>query len=189
MANRAKAFVRRATRPSATKMFLAPFLCPIRYSLFAIRHSPFATRHFATRPKKEKEAERRQTQVERTAPAGAGRATERSACADPPLRARSPVGVPLSALPQGLSSLTCGSRPGFLGLGRSAALRLSDGSRDAVLSGRYPPHLSQSSRCTRQIGPSAVLRDARNRPSADRNSARGHRPRSDCGSTSRNRPS
>jgi hypothetical protein len=47
-----------------------------------------------TNKKKRKEAERRQTQMGLSAPAGAGRATERSACADPPLRARSPVGVP-----------------------------------------------------------------------------------------------
>ena len=33
---------------------------------------------------------------------GCGRATERSARADPPLRARSPVGVPLTVLPLGL---------------------------------------------------------------------------------------
>ncbi|MGB6964264.1 MAG: hypothetical protein WBD90_07180 [Xanthobacteraceae bacterium] len=56
-----------------------------------------------TKRKKKKEAERRQTQCFMSAPAGAGRATERSACADPPLRARSPVGVPLTVLPLGLS--------------------------------------------------------------------------------------
>ena len=102
------------------------------------------------------------------------------ACADPPLRARSPVGVPLTALRQGLPPLTCGSRPGFLGRGRSAGLFAppSGGRTERSLCGRYPPHLSQSSRCTRQSGPSAVLHDARNRPGADRNSARGHRPRS-----------
>ncbi len=44
--------------------------------------------------KQKKEAERRQTQCLMSAPAGAARATEKSACADPPLRARSPVGVP-----------------------------------------------------------------------------------------------
>jgi len=54
------------------------------------------------RKKQSKEAERRQTQCFMSAPAGAGRATERSACADPPLRARSPVGVPLTVLPLGL---------------------------------------------------------------------------------------
>jgi len=54
------------------------------------------------RKKQSKEAERRQTQCFVSAPAGAGRATERSACADPPLRARSPVGVPLTVLPLGL---------------------------------------------------------------------------------------
>jgi len=41
---------------------------------------------------------------EMSAPAGAVRATVRSACADPPLRARSPVGVPPRFSPEGLSS-------------------------------------------------------------------------------------
>src|ERR1700734_2770061 len=54
------------------------------------------------RKKQSKEAERRQTQCFVSAPAGAGRATESPACAAPPLRARSPVGVPLTVLPLGL---------------------------------------------------------------------------------------
>jgi hypothetical protein len=45
-----------------------------------------------------KEAERRQTQVRLSAPAGAGAPRRVPACADPPLRARSPVGVPLRLL-------------------------------------------------------------------------------------------
>src|SRR5580704_19430622 len=71
--------------------------------------------------KEKKEAERRQTQCFMSAPAGAGRATERSACADPPLRARSPVGVPLTALARGIfHPQRLSFRPGFLGGGRSA---------------------------------------------------------------------
>ena len=64
---------------------------------------------------KAKEAERRQTQIVLSAPAGAGRATERPACAAPPLRARSPVGVPPRFFPWRLVVARCGLRPCFLG--------------------------------------------------------------------------
>src|SRR5277367_1266750 len=85
------------------------------------------------RKKKSKEAERRQTQCFMSAPAGAGRATERSARADPPLRARSPVGVPLTVLARGIfHPQRLSFRPGFLGgdyptvdyKGKSPLLRL-----------------------------------------------------------------
>jgi hypothetical protein len=56
-----------------------------------------------TEERKSKEAERRQTQCFMLPCQRARlRATERSARADPPLRARSPVGVPLTVLPLGL---------------------------------------------------------------------------------------
>jgi hypothetical protein len=51
--------------------------------------------------KKKKEAERRQTQCFMFRTSGCGRATRVPACADPPLRARSPVGVPPRFLPEG----------------------------------------------------------------------------------------
>jgi len=97
--------------------------------------------------KKKKEAERRQTQCFMSAPAGAGRATERSACADPPLRARSPVGVPLTVLTRGLSPLR--AAPGQASWDVAGALvchfLLPEAEPNAVCAGVTRPNLSQSS--------------------------------------------
>jgi len=94
-----------------------------------------------TNQRKAKEAERRQTQVRLSAPAGAGRATEVPACADPPLRARSPVGVPLTVLPWRLSLPRCDFRPCFLGRGVSAdpVVVPLPGQHRRSCCGRYPP--------------------------------------------------
>jgi len=81
----------------------ADFIRVLRYRPPPARFARHLPRCAGEDRKKKKEAERRQTQVKLSAPAGAGRATERSTRADPPLRARSPVGVPLTALRNGLS--------------------------------------------------------------------------------------
>jgi hypothetical protein len=55
---------------------------------FASLRPPYKT----SKNNRKRNADRRRWPL--SAPAGAARATEKSACADPPLRARSPVGVP-----------------------------------------------------------------------------------------------
>jgi hypothetical protein len=132
------------------------------------------------RKKQSKEAERRQTQCFMSAPAGAGRATERSACADPPLRARSPVGVPLTVLTRGLSPLR--AAPGQASWDVAGALvchfLLPEAEPNAVCAGVTRPNLSQSSGSTPPAARSGGLHDAQSRPGAGRNAARGHRTRS-----------
>ncbi len=59
-----------------------------------------------------------------SAPAGAARATRVPACADPPLRARSPVGVPPRFFPWDCASPRCSFRPCFRGIGGALDLLL-----------------------------------------------------------------
>jgi hypothetical protein len=136
--------------------------------------------------KKKKEAERRQTQCFVSAPAGAGRATELSACAAPPLRARSPVGVPLTAsswrcrnISVQLQAMLPGTRP----------LAHDPEKWKPVFRSDHAPLKSGTARwalptptCPSPVAPTAghalPAADAQSRPGAVRNAARGHRTRS-----------
>ena len=114
-----------------------------------------------------------------SAPAGAVRATRVPACADPPLRARSPVGVPPRFSP-GACSIPKGSASGQASWdvdGVFAPLIPHWGRMNPVATGVTRPALSQSSGSTPRTAPSGGQHDARSRPGADRNSARGHRTR------------
>jgi hypothetical protein len=91
-----------------------------------------------------------------------------------PARTRSPLGAPPRLSP--VTRRSAGSAPGHA-------------SWDADPAGVTRLHLSQSRDCTSRTGRSAGVFDARSRPGAVRNAARGDRPRSTSESTLAKGPS
>jgi hypothetical protein len=149
----------------------------------------FAALAMTKRKIRKRNADRRS--VSCSAPAGAARATRVPACVDPPLRARSPVGVPPRLSPKGVVVPKAQLQAMLPGTWRSADAVVVPlpGQYRRSLCGCYPPQPVPSPAMHLAPGHSAGWLDARVCPGADRNSARRHRTRPNLRDASRRRPS